>query len=168
MTAAQVAARWPYVDDMKHTNAVYMMNPGKNLLPPFSEWTSPAVMPTLVEAYKSVAVKATETPDYSHVIVVPVIGGQTYSFSATVTVPDIGGTIGVGAYYNLTPIAADGTFLTELGSPPYATSNGTTTIGKTVTLPSDAVAMRVVLGVDTATGTFTFSNPMLGRTSMRR
>jgi hypothetical protein len=161
MTAAQVAARWTYVDDMKNTNAVYAINPGKNLAGPFSEWTSPAVMPTLVGAYKSVASKATATPDYSHVIVVPVIGGQTYSFSAEVTISNIGGTIGVGAYYNLTPIAADGTFLTELGSPPYATTNGTTTISKTVTMPSNAVAMRVVLGVDTATGTFTFANPML-------
>ncbi len=41
-TAAQayIASNYPYVDDMKHVNAVYIENKGKNLLPPFSEWTT--------------------------------------------------------------------------------------------------------------------------------
>ncbi|OXS53551.1 hypothetical protein B1A99_29725 [Cohnella sp. CIP 111063] len=38
MTAAQIEMMYPYVDDMKHVNAVYIENKGKNLLPPFSEW----------------------------------------------------------------------------------------------------------------------------------
>jgi hypothetical protein len=38
MTPEQIAAMYPYVDDMKHVNAVYVQNPGKNLLPPFSDW----------------------------------------------------------------------------------------------------------------------------------
>lgn len=161
MTAAQVAAKYPYVDDMKHVNAVYAMNLGKNLLPPLSEWTSPTAMPTIIGAYKSVANRATEAPDHSHVILIPVISGQTYSFSADVTISYIGGTIGVGAYYNLTATKADGTIIAQLHSEPYATSNGTTTINKTFTIPLDAVTLRVVLGIATATGTFTFSNPML-------
>ncbi|MFD2330674.1 hypothetical protein ACFSR7_15585, partial [Cohnella sp. GCM10020058] len=33
MTAAQVAAKWPYVDDAKHVNAVYIANAGKNIAP---------------------------------------------------------------------------------------------------------------------------------------
>ncbi|XID92511.1 hypothetical protein ACF3MZ_29290 [Paenibacillaceae bacterium WGS1546] len=42
LTENQKNARYPYVDDMKHVNAVYIENKGKNLLPPFSEWTPPS------------------------------------------------------------------------------------------------------------------------------
>ncbi|QTH44973.1 hypothetical protein J4772_11550 [Cohnella sp. LGH] len=40
MTADQIAAKYPYIDDMKHVNAVYIENKGKNLLPSFSEWNA--------------------------------------------------------------------------------------------------------------------------------
>lgn len=48
---AYIAINYPHVDDMKHVNAVYIENKGKNLLPPFSEWT---LHPDAVinEAYK--------------------------------------------------------------------------------------------------------------------
>ncbi|WP_088833927.1 hypothetical protein [Paenibacillus tyrfis] len=39
MTPEQVAARWPYVDDMKSIYSPYIIRYGENLLPPFAEWT---------------------------------------------------------------------------------------------------------------------------------
>ncbi len=53
MTSDQILAIYPYVDDMKHINAVYIESKGKNLLPPFSEWQGGAgTISTINGAYE--------------------------------------------------------------------------------------------------------------------
>ncbi|QYY43404.1 hypothetical protein ACKE5C_03935 [Aneurinibacillus thermoaerophilus] len=39
MTPEQIAQRWPYVDDIKGVRNPYIIRYGKNILPPFTEWT---------------------------------------------------------------------------------------------------------------------------------
>jgi hypothetical protein len=39
MTLEQIAAKYPYVDNVKHVNSPYMIKYGENLLPSFNEWT---------------------------------------------------------------------------------------------------------------------------------
>ncbi|MFB6364410.1 hypothetical protein ACFCP7_10145 [Paenibacillus elgii] len=38
MTPEGIAAKWPYVDDMKSVYSPYIIKYGENLLPPFTEW----------------------------------------------------------------------------------------------------------------------------------
>ncbi|RKN85859.1 hypothetical protein [Paenibacillus ginsengarvi] len=81
MTAEQIAAMYPYVDDMKHVNAVYVENKGKNLLPPFSEWTSLQTTAVITSPYK---LTLNKTADWQNSLTkVPVVPGRTYMYSAS-------------------------------------------------------------------------------------
>ncbi|MBB6674502.1 hypothetical protein [Cohnella nanjingensis] len=52
MITSQIAAMYPYVDDIKHVNAVYVDNPGRNLLPPFTEWQRINFNALIIDNYK--------------------------------------------------------------------------------------------------------------------
>lgn len=134
MTAAQVAAKWPYVDDAKHTNAVYIQNAGKNLLPPFTDsaWTLHAN--AVVTGTYSLTLNATATFQNSYVAI-PVIEGQTYFFGATHN----------GQLYLHKGVGVGGTAINAGAFTVDASYGGYVTARLT----------------NTTTGTFTFSNPQL-------
>jgi hypothetical protein len=79
---AEIEALYPYVDDMKHVNAVYIENKGKNLLPPFSEWRlQDNGESTAVDAYKMVTTAtAIQCYRWHELEIVP---NQAYTFSVT-------------------------------------------------------------------------------------
>ncbi|MFC4302992.1 hypothetical protein [Cohnella boryungensis] len=81
MTRDEVATKYPYVDDMKHVNAVYIENKGKNLLPPFSEAAISSGC-VITDSYK---IDVSNTSDYGGAtweIDIPL--GTTYTFSLVV------------------------------------------------------------------------------------
>lgn len=161
MTLEQIAAKWPYVDDMKSVYSPYIIKYGENLLPPFTEWGTRTTAMTIAAPYSARVSGKTAGTTYSQIIEIPVVGGQTYTFTVPVTIANIGGTIGFGAFYNLEPWDAKGYKLPNLDSAPYATANGTTVLQKTITIPANVVKLVIVLGIDIGvTGDFTFSNPM--------
>jgi len=76
---AYIATKYPYVDDMKHVNAVYIENKGKNLLPPFSEWTIHTN--SVVNGPYSLNHTTSSASAESSFVYVPVIVGQSYTLS---------------------------------------------------------------------------------------
>jgi hypothetical protein len=146
----------------------------KNLVPPFSQWnlSNPAnVGTTEVTAvgtryapspYQMNVIKTGTTKFLGRNVRLPVLPSTTYTFSCNVTVSGIGGTIGVGAYYNLTSLDSNGAFIADHHTAPYATANGSTTFTKTFTTASNAYFVDLILSTqDTVTGTFVFTNPTL-------
>lgn len=77
-TGAQIDAFIPYVDDIKPVYAPFVYKYGKNLLPPFTEWTLHANA-VVTEPYK-LTLNATTTGQSSSVTV-DVIEGVTYTIS---------------------------------------------------------------------------------------
>ena len=138
MTPEEVAAKYPYVDDVKHTNAVYAINPGRNLLPPFTEWTtnvSGNSKFTAIEPYK-LQLNA-DANHQQHFVRINVKPNQDYTISIE------SGLIAVtnkDATANLVnPITGSATFNT-----------------------GNCDVIRVYVGNWTSgAGTFTFTNPML-------
>ncbi len=140
MTADQIAAAYPYVDDMKHVNAVYIENKGKNLLPPFSEWMlheNAVVMDSYKLALNSTA---NSQPTYADITAIP---GQAYTVSAThngrlnLLFVDSGNNVALSAGYQ-----------------------DSQTI--TLTAPSNARRIRALFSNDTlGAGSFYCENPML-------
>ncbi|MFC4600673.1 hypothetical protein [Cohnella hongkongensis] len=142
MSRKQVAAKYPYVDEMKHVNAVYIENKGKNLLPPFSEWTLNANAVT-TDNY-SFLLNSTGTSQSSprDVDVVP---GETYTFNLE--------TNGQVSIYGLDD---DGALI----QPAYKSTDSP--LPFTLVVPEEVKRVRIYptsgsLGV----GTFSFTNPML-------
>jgi hypothetical protein len=78
MTESQVAAKYPYVDDVKHVNAPYIIKYGENLLPPLNDYNLNSGSPTIISPYSGLV-----TNNDKFIIQVPVIAGQAYSISAT-------------------------------------------------------------------------------------
>ncbi len=156
MTADQIAANYPYVDDMKHVNAVYIENKGKNLLSPFSEWSGEA---TVFDQYKvsGKAPGAYPATDAVLSLRLTIKAGQVY----TLTNPVGNGKVRISSY--------DGAGVRLQG---FFVEPGTS---RTVTLHSNAEQIGVNLSAITAytdefdpatwtyngSGTFNFANPML-------
>ncbi|RED85312.1 hypothetical protein [Cohnella phaseoli] len=138
-TAAQtyIAANYPYVDDMKHVNAVYLENKGKNLLPPFSEWTQYAGSSIITGSY-SVTLNAGSTIQFD----ISCMPNQVYVFSLSNT----GGKISIGTFDE------NMIFLAQ-------TSNVTTGSTSKIT-EANAKYLRVIIDT-TGLSAKNFSNPML-------
>ncbi|QJD86725.1 hypothetical protein [Cohnella herbarum] len=73
-----IESKYPYVDDMKHVNSVFMRNPGKNLLPLFSEWTQYSGTSTVTE-FNTLSLDANSTVQMD----VPCMPNYDYTFSVT-------------------------------------------------------------------------------------
>ncbi|GAA3410381.1 hypothetical protein ACFFNY_21860 [Paenibacillus hodogayensis] len=154
MTTDQVAAKYPYVDDMKHVNAVYVQNPGKNLLPPLSEWALFSSS-TIIENYKIEQSKNTSGFHFNSCII-KAVAGQTYTLSTLVS--NIGGS-GTGAYIEAFRADASGNVGNVIGGSQTALSGF---LKYTFTVPADSYGVQIRLTLnDDARGTFTFLNPML-------
>ncbi|MCY9660300.1 pectinesterase family protein [Paenibacillus chondroitinus] len=78
MTTTQIAAKYPYVDDVKHVTAPYVIKYGENLLPPLYDYNLNSGSPTIVSPYSGLV-----TNNDKFIIQIPVIAGQAYSISAT-------------------------------------------------------------------------------------
>lgn len=146
MTPVEVESNYPYVDDMKHVNAVQITNRGKNLLPPFSEWTSlNAIAQTgIVTSSYELTINATGANQYSATFI-PVVPNTTYTLS--VELPD------GGAVY-LQDTDEDKVIISGVSR--------ITTGSLTYTTTANAKYLRVRVDNYTATsGTFVIRNPML-------
>ncbi|MFB6364408.1 hypothetical protein ACFCP7_10135 [Paenibacillus elgii] len=89
MTPEEIAAKWPYVDDMKSVYSPYVTKYGENLLPPFNEWTAYGGSPIVTDHYK-VNVSINDKVVYF----ASVVAGQAYSVSANFS--DVNGRINIG------------------------------------------------------------------------
>ncbi len=132
---AYIVANYPYVDDMKHVNAVYIENKGKNLLPPFSEWAFQNDC-NAIGAYEAVI---NGTSSYKQIsCVVNVKPNTEYVASAT---------------HNAFIAVYDGAGLVAIktlqGSQFVSFNSG------------NNEKVMIILGNATSTGVFTFKNPML-------
>jgi hypothetical protein len=142
---AYIDAKYPYVDDIKHVNAVYVRNPGKNLLPPFTEWNLHAN--AVVTSPYELTLNASAGYQNSYVDV-SVTGGQTYTLKIT-------GTASTGY------IASHIAWYAE-NSDQYISLTPTLMYSDTplvVTAPQNAVKARVYIR-GTVEGLFTFKNIM--------
>ncbi|MDU0203831.1 right-handed parallel beta-helix repeat-containing protein [Paenibacillus sp. MAH-36] len=143
ITDAQVAAKYPYVDDVKHVNAPYVIKYGENLTATFNEWIVYAGSPQILEPYK-VNVSLNDKLVYGHKVVL----GQAYSIS--VIFSDANGRINVSF-----SDAAGAT----IGSAIDAVGTGLQKVENLIA-PTNAVSLDVrLLGTNTAMTTA--SNPVV-------
>lgn len=132
----------PYVDSMKPLTTPYIEKKGKNLLPPFTQWTLHANV-VATEPYK-LTLNATASLQSSS-INVDVISGQLY----TLSVPSLttNGQISVQ-------------FVDNNGGITESTPLYGSTLSATYTIPSNCKSLKL-LALSWASGTFTFTNPQL-------
>jgi hypothetical protein len=153
----EVAERYGYIDSVKHIQNPVFVSYGKNHISPFTQDWSLHANASVVIPYELEHVKSTTGSVEINTIYLPSIGGESYTVSSTVNISNLGGT--EGAYIDIGYVASDGSE-SWLKNTNKITSSGT--LQATVTLPSDAVKIRIktAIGSDT-TGTFTFTNPQL-------
>ncbi|MFB0846845.1 hypothetical protein [Paenibacillus oleatilyticus] len=149
MTPEQVAAKWPYVDDMKSVYSPYVIKYGENLLPPFTEWITGAKSATynIIDPYKA-SITTTIANDNAYFIItkIPVVPNTTYTLNVTLSG-------GIMYYYENDNDGARISLPTRAGT--FITSTNTRYIEvviKNVNNPADSTQNI---------GTVTISNPML-------
>ena len=161
-TGDKLAEKYPYVDSYQVLQNPAVTVQGKNLLPPFYQWSTVTLDGLVISPYVMSFVK-TDTSSYQGKFVnAPVIAGQNYVFSITVTSSGMGGTVGRGAYLEIYFYddygVSTGTKLVQ----DMLVVNGTVNIAQSITPPTGTKVIRVNLTTQhTVTGTFTFTNPML-------
>ncbi|WP_438448199.1 hypothetical protein [Gorillibacterium sp. sgz5001074] len=136
LTADQVAAKYPYVEDVKPVDRVYVTRFGKNLLPPVTEWDSIHANAVILGPYKlTLSATAAGQDNWVDLDVVP---GQVYSFS-------VANPLQAGSVVKIFSMNDDGSLGTIYGSWTFtATTN----------------KLRVYFG-PTRAGTYTLDRPML-------
>jgi len=145
-TAAQtyIAANYPYVDDMKHVNAVYLENKGKNLLPPFSEWNVDGNGAVVVIDPYSLRLNAVTANEYRSIVDVKCLPNTQYTLSINIT---------GGAIPYVLELDRNGVAIVEQF---FSSSK------KSFTTNEKSVSLQIfAFNTTGSTGTFTFSNPML-------
>ncbi|MFE4201175.1 hypothetical protein [Aneurinibacillus aneurinilyticus] len=142
MTPEQIAAKYPYVDDVKPVRNPYAIRYGKNLLPPFTEWALHANA-KIVTPYK-LMLEASGDEQWSTVDI-KVIPGQTYTLSMVRN-----GKVSIHDNAPVKPIS----LYTE-----QTNTNGTLTA--TFTATATGVIRIHLFNANGTTGTFTFEKPML-------
>ncbi|MEC0264457.1 hypothetical protein [Paenibacillus anseongense] len=136
MTTTQVAAKYPYVEDIKHVNAPFVIKYGENLLPPFDEWT---IHPNAIvnEPYKVTLNATTAYQDCSFMF--SIIAGHSYTISGVIT----GGSHG---FFNIRWLDVNKNLISDAG--------------ESGTAPANAVYALAQCNNDAA-GNFTFSSVMV-------
>ncbi|MCP1357498.1 hypothetical protein [Aneurinibacillus migulanus] len=124
MTPEQIAAKYPYVDDVKPIRNPYAIRYGKNLLPPFTEWqkafdggSGPDFTLSIKSAY-DVTINFTDAKQslYGRSVVAP---NTTYTFTVDTSLSDI--KLGLAEY------ASDGAYIRSTGFVTGKTLSVTTT-----------------------------------------
>jgi hypothetical protein len=135
---------WPYVDSVQHVTYPAITKYGKNLLPPFSEWTLHANA-TVTEPYKLTFSPSSGFLQNTLNGVLQCVPSTAYTMSMTAS--------SSSCRMVITECDANGT---SLGITNVLSSTGS------VTFTTSANTKRLNVYLDTTTsGTFTFTNPML-------
>jgi hypothetical protein len=147
LTSDEVAEKYGYVDSVKHIQNPVFVSYGKNLLPPFTEWTLHANA-TVIEPYK-LDVVANGTAIVNEVDV-PALPDTTYTISGTKSAY-------ASIYYDVLGLDANGTQVFD-----SANSDGNNT-PVTFTTPSAVrtLRFRAVIMSTLTSGTYNFSVPQL-------
>ncbi|MFD0679951.1 MULTISPECIES: hypothetical protein [unclassified Paenibacillus] len=139
-TGDKLAAKFPYTESIANVNGLYVTKSGKNLLPPFNEWTLHANS-VVVEPYK---LTLNATAQYqSSTSTIPALPSQTYTLTMSTTQ-----SVSIYAFDK------DDVSLSTIYNQMY---NGAITF----TTPPNTAKFSVNLFNHSATGTFTFTSPML-------
>lgn len=137
-----VGNRWPYVDSVQHTRGLSVLMPGKNLLPPFTQWTlHSTATSTVIEPYK-LQFQPTASSQRSYTNPIAVVPGQQYTLSQKGSSSQF--------YFII--------FDSVLGGAIVNTTNGVTS--RTFTAPASG---KIVIATTNAatTGTWIFEEPQL-------
>ncbi|QYY44793.1 hypothetical protein ACKE5C_19060 (plasmid) [Aneurinibacillus thermoaerophilus] len=143
LTNAQINAKYPYVDDVKGVRNPYIIRYGKNLLPPFTEWSGQPYF--VVNSPYSATLNRTGTGQnlFTDITAIP---STAYAISYSA---DSLGTVEVQLYKQ------DGTLLSGGVSP---TTNRNITFNTT----ADTAKIRVIFNTDGGVNaSVKFENPML-------
>ncbi|WP_025849349.1 hypothetical protein [Paenibacillus ehimensis] len=150
MTPEEIAAKWPYVDDMKSVYSPYVIKYGENLLPPFTEWNVTASNggePKLDIDDPFSASLIADLSGQAVCINIPAAPNTTY----TLSLPSLpaNGFIGFNSF------DANMQFVTAYGG--Y-----TSKLSKTIITEPSVRYLSVMLGNNTSgAGTYKFVKPML-------
>ncbi|GMX60822.1 hypothetical protein Elgi_07990 [Paenibacillus elgii] len=143
MTPEQIAAKWPYVDDMKSIYSPYVIKYGENLLPPFSEYKLANGNGIATDPYVlTITSTGTDVLQNECYVDIPAKPNTTYTLSC----PAITGKAKLISLDSSKTMIANGT---------YSTSQR-----QSKTTEANCAYLRVLFSADSA-GTFTFTNPML-------
>ncbi|WP_025849354.1 gp53-like domain-containing protein [Paenibacillus ehimensis] len=143
MTLEQIAAKWPYVDDLKSIYSPYVIKYGENLLPPFSEYNFTNGNGGATGPYAlTITSTGTDVLQNECYIDIPAKPNTTYTLSC--------------------PAMTGKAKFISLDSSKMLIANGTysTSPRQNKTTESNCACLRVLFSAD-AIGTFTFVNPML-------
>jgi hypothetical protein len=143
LTDADVERMFPYVDSVQHVRDPYVKVSGANLLPPFYEWNLHENA-TVVSPYelRLDATAGYQTSEYF----VKVLPNMTY----TISIEEL---TGEDAWFDF------GEYNTKEGSSLKWNNNKSKSVTFTTTPTTNFIKVRI--GNHNATGTFTFSQPML-------
>ncbi|MGG4011407.1 hypothetical protein [Bacillus smithii] len=144
----EVMRRYPMVESVQHVQNPYVIAEGDNLIPPFTDsaWTIHAN--ASVTGPYSLALNATAQYQMNSVSL-NALPNQTYTFSVNQQ---------NGAYYYGEEFDANGT---KIGSTIFTTYNLSGSVTKTFTTSPNTKTIKITATNSVATGTFTFSQPML-------
>lgn len=143
MTPEQIAAKWPYVDDMKSIYSPYVIKYGENLLPPFSEYKLANGNGVATDPYAlTITSTGTDILQNECYVDIPAKPNTTYTLSC----PAMTGKAKFISLDSNKTMIANGT---------YSTSQR-----QSKTTEVNCEYLRLLFSVDSA-GTFTFTNPML-------
>lgn len=152
MPLNQIAAKYPYVDSVQPVRNPYAIRYGENLLPPFYEWALPTG--AIINAPYSLTCPYTSGTTAYNTVDLPAIPGQTYTLTVN---NNVANARNVMNFYDASGTKIDGTIVSGTVTP---VSAGVNTV--TYQAPAGAKTMRMYLyGDPEASGTATFSNPML-------
>ncbi|MCR8635741.1 hypothetical protein [Paenibacillus radicis (ex Xue et al. 2023)] len=144
-TGDKLAAKYPYTEGITNVNGLYVTKSGKNLLPPFNEWTVNG--PFSISSPYSTTLIATASNQQIDVKI-PALGSTLYNASCAVpngAVLELYEASSLGGTFTfIGNIAGDGTFKSRI----FTTAASTTFI-------------QYKLIVYTSSGTFIFTNPTL-------
>jgi hypothetical protein len=142
LTSDEVAEKYGYVDSVKHIQNPVFVSYGKNLLPPFTEWTLHANA-TVISPYELELV-ATGTYQNSITDYIKVLSSTAYTISFSAN----GGEFRLRQYDKNQTLIKDSAWTT------------TTSLTETTHANCKFVKLEVSNG-NTTSGTFTFTNPQL-------
>lgn len=88
-TGQKLVEKYPYVDNMKSLQGVYLRQPGKNLVPPFIDWEPDVeTLQRIIDPY-TLAIDSTTYNATIRTVEIPILPFTTYTLSGSFSVPGI-------------------------------------------------------------------------------